>query len=342
MRYVKILAALLAVLLLAGCASAPAESGAGDIKTAELFAMDTYMEIKAYDASDELMEQAEKAIYSLEARLSATKEDSEISLVNANGGGEVSEDTLFILRRALEICGETQGALDISVYPVVRAWGFTTESYRVPEASELESLLKNVDYEKIAISEDTVTLSEGMEIDLGSVAKGYTVDMLRALFTDAGVDNALFNLGGNVLALGQKPDGSTWRVGIQHPEGQGIIGVAELSGKALITSGGYERYFEDGDGNVYWHIMDTETGRPAKSGLISVTVMGEEGLYCDALSTALFVMGAEKAEKFWREQGDFDMALITDDGRLILTPGLNERFTPADACDYEITVIEDA
>ncbi|MBR6258620.1 MAG: FAD:protein FMN transferase, partial [Oscillospiraceae bacterium] len=172
--------------------------------------------------------------------------------------------------------------------------------------------------------------------------KGYTVDMLRGIFAEAGIDNALFNLGGNVLALGQKPDGSCWRVGIQHPEGQGLVGVAELSGKALITSGGYERFFEDEDGNVWWHIMDPATGYPAKSGLISVTVMGEEGLYCDALSTALFIMGEEKAESFWKERGDFDMALITDDGRLILTPGLDEIFTPADDCGYEITVIENA
>ncbi|MBR6259609.1 MAG: FAD:protein FMN transferase, partial [Oscillospiraceae bacterium] len=201
MRHVKILAALIAALLLAGCAAPPADGGDKELNTADFFAMDTYMELKACGASDDLMEKAEEAVCGLESRLSTTRDDSEVSLVNANGGGQVSEDTLFILRRALEICGETEGRLDISVYPVVRAWGFTAESYRVPEASEIESLLKNVDYEKIVLDGNVVGLPKGMEIDLGAVAKGYTVDMLRGIFAEAGIDNALFNLGGNVLAL---------------------------------------------------------------------------------------------------------------------------------------------
>jgi len=342
----KIASLFLLLLLLAGCASGASPAGGvspspAELRGTELFAMDTYMELKGYGASDALLEAAADRIRALEDALSTTREESEISRLNRDGETNVSEETYRILTRSLELCRETGGALDITVYPVVRAWGFTTQEYRVPESGEIAALLETVDYRGIARDDSTraVSLPESAEIDLGAVTKGYVVDVLRSLFEEVGVHDALFNLGGNVLTMGTKPDGSLWHVGIQDPQG-GLLGTVEITDKALITSGGYERYFEDEDGNVYWHIMDPQTGYPADGGLISVTVMGDEGIRCDALSTALFIMGTEGAVAFWRAQGDFDMLLVTSDGRLLLTPDAAAVFTPDEACPYETAVIE--
>ncbi|MBR5381347.1 MAG: FAD:protein FMN transferase [Oscillospiraceae bacterium] len=345
----KILFLLLlgSLLLSAGCSSECSPPGGAspspsELRGTEFFAMDTYMEIKGCGASDELLEAAAARIYALDDALSVTRAESELSRLNREGSSSVPEETYRLLERSLELCRETDGALDITVYPIVRAWGFTTGSYRVPDPDEIASFLKAVDYREVSLtaSTRTVSLPEGAEIDLGAVTKGYAVDALRELFEAAGVGNALFNLGGNVLTMGTKPDGSLWRVGVQDPLGEGLIGSVAITGKALITSGGYERFFEDDDGTVYWHIMDPQTGYPADGGLISVTIMGDEGVRCDALSTALFIMGTEKAEAFWRAHGDFDMILVTSNGDILLTPGAADVFTPDGACPYETAVIE--
>ena len=331
---------LFLIFILAGCAAetdiAPVAGASSKEHSGAIFAMDTYMEIKFY-GDEKLLEGAEDVIYSMEAALSVTDERSEIYAVNRDGGGEVSPETAELITRGLELCERTGGALDISVYPVVRAWGFTTGEYRVPGDSEINELLGCVDYEKIAFDGKTVTLSDGMMIDLGSVAKGAASSRVVEYFRENGVKSALLNLGGNVHCLGSKPDGSDWNVAIQDPEGSGYLGILAVSDRAVITSGGYERYFEE-DGVTYWHIMDPETGAPARSDLISVSIIGESGVTCDALSTALFVMGLDDAADFWRESSDFEAVFITTDGRLLVTEGVSESFTPYGA--YAGTEVE--
>ena len=174
----------------------------------------------------------------------------------------------------------------------------------------------------------TAAIPDGVEIDLGSVAKGFTGDVLTGLLKEYGVESAMLDLGGNIQTVGLKPDGSLWRVGVQDPDGDGILGVVEAAELAVITSGGYERYFEQ-DGVRYWHIIDPDTGAPARSGLASVTVAGESGAVCDALSTALFVMGRESAVAFWRQYRDelrFELVLVDDDGSVTVTAGLEDSF----------------
>ncbi|MCR5826080.1 MAG: FAD:protein FMN transferase [Oscillospiraceae bacterium] len=306
--------------------------------------MDTVMSVRACGADEALLAQAEALVLSLEEELSTTREGSAVYTLDHEGHAELSERAAYLLGRALALCAETDGALDVSVYPVVRAWGFTTAdgSYRVPDAAELDALLQNVDYTRVLLDGTEASVPEGMEIDLGAVTKGYTGDLLTALLRESGVESALLDLGGNVQTVGCKPDGSNWRVGVKDPAGEGLLGALAVADKAVVTSGGYERYFTDDAGTLYWHIMDPRSGCPARNGLISVTVVGDEGLYCDALSTALFVMGTEDAIAFWRAHRDFDMVLVTEDGRLLLTPALAERFTPADALRYETAVIADA
>ena len=328
---------LLATLLLTGCGAAK-EQPSAELNSSELFAMDTYMTLQIYGGED-LLHQGEALILEMEARLSVTDAASEIAVLNRDGRGPVSPDTAALLSAALELCRRTDGALDLSVYPVVRAWGFTTGDYRVPEQEELDALLERVDYTKIRLEDGFVSLTDGMEIDLGSVAKGCASSRVTQLWRENGVTSALLNLGGNVHALGAKPDGSPWRVAIQDPFGNGNVGVLEITDKAVVTSGGYERYFEQ-DGETYWHIIDPATGRPARSGLTSVTVIGEDGLVCDALSTSLFVMGLDKAARLWAESEDFEAVFVTEDGRIHITQGLEGSFSPIEAyAGAEVMVI---
>ena len=310
-----------------------------------VFAMDTVMKITTYGGSDELLDKVRSRIEQLEAMFSTTDENSEIYAVNRDGSAQVSSDTETLTKFALDICDKTNGALDISIYPVVREWGFTTGDFKVPDDSVINDLLTHVDYRKVKLdeNENTITLDKDMKIDLGSVAKGYTGDQLIAMLREAGVQSALLDLGGNIQTLGSKTDGSDWRVAVQDPKDPSsgdYLGVVAISDKAVITSGGYERYFNGPDGKTYWHIMDPSTGRPAENGLISVTIIGDKGVYCDSLSTSLFIMGKDKATDFWRQYKDFDMVLVSDDGEVDITEGIADSFELSNTDDYHLNIVK--
>lgn len=329
----KRLAAFLLVLgLLTGCASKQTST--------TVFAMDTVMKLSVY-GDEAVLDEAEALIHQLEAQVSVTREGSELYSLNHTGSGTVTGHAKELLGRAMALCSRTDGALDISIYPVVRTWGFTTGEYHVPDADTLASLLSHVDYTKIDFDAGSgaVTLPPEMEIDLGSVTKGYLSSCLMELFREKGISSALVNLGGNVQALGTKPDGSHWRVAVQDPKNDSYLGVLSIADQAVITSGGYERYFEE-DGKTYWHILDPATGCPAQKGLISVTIVGTDGTTCDALSTALFVMGLEKAADFWRASDDFEAIFVTDADTVYITEGLQDSFTLSeDHSQMEVQVI---
>ncbi len=297
--------------------------------TRDLFAMDTYFALKAYGpAGEKALDLCEEKVRELEGVFSVTRDDSDVSLINAGEKHLVGEDTFRLIQEALALGRETNGALDITMYPVVRAWGFTTDSCRVPEEQELCELLEQVDYEKVAtdVAGYTVLVPKGAELDLGAVAKGYTGDCLLDILRGQGVTSAMVDLGGNVQVLGSKPDGSAWKVAVRDPfDKEKELGVLEVTDKAVITSGSYERFFEE-NGKRYWHILDPEHGYPADNGLVSVTVVGDKGVRCDGLSTALFVMGKEEAIAFWKQSGDFEMILVTKEGELLVTEGLEAHF----------------
>lgn len=327
MKLRPLTASLLILCLLSSCAPAAAEN------TATFLAMDTVMSVTVYGPDgDAALEAVEEEIKALEGLLSVTDKGSEIYAANHSGGKPVtlSPETAELLSTALGLCAETVGALDVTIYPVVRAWGFTTGEYRVPEEAELARLLERVDYTRVALEGNSLTVPEGMELDLGAVGKGYAADRVEALLRELGVDCAKLELGGNIHLIGAKPDGSPWRVAVRDPSGEGYMGVLETDGGAVVTSGGYERYFVQDD-ITYWHIIDPKTGHPAESGLVSVTVAARSGVLADALSTALFVMGREKAEDFWRARRDFEFILIGEDGSVTVTPGLADRFTLSEA-----------
>ena len=330
-------ALLSAAFLLTGCSGAPAQ----EPETATFFAMDTAMDFTVYgDAA--LLDEAETLIGSLEEQVSVTDEHSDIYAIDHTGSGSLSGNAAELMEQALELCRRTGGALDISVYPIVRAWGFTTGSYQVPDEETIQSLLPLVDYTQIQYDAATgvVTLPEGMEIDLGSVAKGYAGQLAAQMLRNSGVESALLNLGGNVQTVGAKPDGSPWQIGIKDPQGEDAMMVLSVEDQAVVTSGGYERYFEQ-DGQTYWHIMDPSTGHPADSGLLSVTIVGKQGIICDGLSTSLFVMGLEKAADLWAQSGDFEAVFVTASGEVYITEGLQDRFALTEQyADTPVSVIE--
>ena len=326
---------LLCSLALTACQGAQNTGGNSQEESRkEFFAMDTYMTFTAYgDNAGEALEKAEKEIHTLESEWSVTDENSEIYAVNHSNGNVVtlSEDTAGVVSFALEMAKETDGALEPTIYPVLTAWGFTTDENRIPGNEEIQSLLSRVGYEKVELNGQKIHLPEGMELDLGAVGKGYAGDLTAEIVKESGVTSALLNIGGNVQTVGSRPDGNDWRLAIRSPYGDGEVGVLEVSDCAVVTSGNYERYFTGEDGKRYGHIIDPKTGYPVDNGLASVTIVTEEGKTGDALSTSMFVKGLEGAQEYWNSHEGFDMILMTEDGEIYLTEGIENNFTLTDS-----------
>lgn len=295
----------------------------------QFFAMDTYMTLKAYGAgAEEGIEKAEKEIRRLEAILSVTEKSSEVYDINEQGGGILSQDTQRLLNRSLELYQETDGLFDVTIYPLMELWGFSTKKYHVPSEAELQEILPLVDGAKIFVSENRIKLSAGQRLDFGGIGKGYAADQVMKILKEEGVENALISLGGNIGTLGVNEKKEPWVIGIRDPNGTGeeMIGSVRVSGKFVVTSGGYERYFEE-DGKTYIHILDPKTGYPAEQGLISATIVSEDGTLADALSTAVYLMGLEKASAYWKEHREvFDMILVAEDGKVYVTQGIADDF----------------
>ena len=332
------------LLLCAGCGASPFTDNSDALVSAkkDFFAMDTYMSLTAYgERAEEALSLAENATNELERLISTTDENSEVYKANSGGAAiALSTQTADIISAALVLCERTNGVLDITLYPVVAEWGFTRDVYHVPDGNKLDALLQNVDYRKVSIEDNKLCLPTGFMIDLGAIAKGYIADTVTDIMTEHGVFSAILDFGGDIRVIGSKPDGSPWRIAIQNPlQSNQFLGVLGVRDRAVVTSGGYERFFEQ-DGEAYWHIIDGATGAPAKSGLISVTVVGETGTLCDGLSTALFVMGAEKALEHQSIHGDFEMVLVTDQNEVIVTAGLKNGFTLTDTKNYRLVAAE--
>ena len=353
------------LLLLTGCGGPAADPGETEPVTRQIFAMDTLMQFSLYgDGAGEAVQAAADTVERLDAALSRLDPDSQVSRLNSRAGErtEVSGMLGGLVAFSREYTERTEGCFDITVAPVMDAWGFTTEEPRVPDAAELEALLPLVDSGRITLESgedgNFLTLAPGQAIDLGGIAKGYATDCLAEIFAQRDAERGWVSLGGNVLVWGTRPDGEPWRVGVQdprQPDQAQNVGEIRLEDAFAVTSGGYQRYFE-ADGTVYHHVVDPATGRPADSGLLSVTVIapaeptgaldGEglaapgNGAMCDALSTALFVMGEERAVDFWRESGRaFDLVLVTEDGRVVTTAGIAESFTPQAGSAYSYETV---
>ena len=304
----------------------------------DILAMDTYMTLTAYgDCGPKSVDIAVRKIEELDAMLSTGSDTSDISVLNSKGHAALSIETIDILKTAICINKDTGGAFNPLIYPLMKCWGFDTGNYRIPLQTELDECMRHMDTGMINIDEvagEVKFADSKMQLDLGGIAKGYTSNRIIQIYKENGVTSGIVSLGGNVQTLGTKPDGSPWKVAIRRPDGSGEYeGVLSVNDTAVVTSGGYERYFEQ-NGNTYHHIIDPATGKPAQSGLSSVTIVNDDGMLADALSTAVYIMGYEKAVKFWREyEQPFEMILITNDGSQYVTEGLVSLYQSDTDCE---------
>lgn len=323
---------LLGILFLVACSSENGNVSKDNVNSDHVaekivFAMDTVMTLRAYGPNAEkALADAENEIQTLDQRLRRGSANSEIYAVNTAGSAEVSEDTAELISTALDISESTGGAFDISIAPVMDLWGFYTGEFYVPSEAELSASLAAVDYRNVNVNGKTVSTTNGARIDLGGIAKGYLSSQIIDIMKKNGVSSCIVSLGGNIQTLGTKPDGSSWKVGVQDPDDEnGYIGVLSISDMAAVTSGGYQRFFEQ-DGTVYHHIIDPSGGLPAQSGLKSVTIVSADGTLADGLSTALYVMGLDKGIEYWRSHDGFDAVFVTDDNEILITKGLADMF----------------
>lgn len=324
---------LLFAVILCSCAKAEPQS-------ASFQSMDTLMTMKVYGGDSDLCDRLQQRITGLDAQLDATDENSEINQLNQKGTAKVSDDTADILERSLRLSGELGQAFDVTVYPAVQAWGFTSGDYRIPTDEELKKLAAKIDDTAIKSDHNTFTLPDGAMLDLGAVAKGYAADQCETILKEGHATAAVLNLGGTVKLYGKKPDGKRFSVGVADPDNPaGYFGYLSCDGGVVATSGGYERYFEQG-GKRYIHILDPTTAKPVENGVSSVTIFCDDGTAADALSTALFVMGLDKATAYYRAHRDFDFIILTDDDNLYITEGVYDAFTLCDGYDFHLKKVD--
>jgi len=285
------------------------------------------MQLTVYGKNAEAaLDRCESEIRSQEARFSVTLPNSGVSKINSANGEPVSVDreTIALLKKACSISEQVDGAFDITIHPLVTLWGFHEGEQHVPSQAQISASLARVDYKKAEFRDQTVTLPADMQIDLGGIAKGYCGEQLRSILQENGITSALLTLGGNVEAIGTKPDGSAWRIAIRDPhDEQQVLGIIEVTDRAVVTAGSYQRYFEQ-DGIRYHHILDPKTGYPADSGLCSVTVVSKSGTLADALSTAFFVLGTEPSLALLDtpEFSECEAIFVKNDGSYVCTAGI--------------------
>lgn len=331
--------ALAAALILTGCARRE------QALSRTVYAMDTVMTLGVYGADEAALDAAERELLRLDALLDRHDESSAVSAFNASPADEPSAldgELLALLQKAMRLTAATDGAFDVTVAPLLDAWGFGGEAYRVPSQDELDALLPLVgSADGLTLTDTSAAHANGVRIDLGGVAKGYAGQRVREILRENGVTSASIDLGGDVCLLGTKTDGSAWRVAVRDPQNSdGFLGVLSLEDCFVVTSGAYERGFEE-NGVRYHHIIDPATGYPAESGLLSVSVVCADGAQADALSTAVFVMGAQRALSLWQNAealglAPFELLLVLNDGTVQLTGGLYDRFTPEEGVSYAL------
>ncbi len=338
----KIIAVLLAALsglfLLGGCAAeiqkAEATEPAAGTLAAELpkqtrvgFYLDTVITLTAYTDHPELLEKALETCGTYDQLLSRTVEGSDVWQINHAEGRTVtvSPETAEILRTAVQISELSGGVFDVTIAPASTLWDFTSGEQKIPAENALASAAEKIDWRKLRVDGNDVTLPAGMMIDLGGIAKGYIADAVKDKLEKEGIRNAVLSFGGNIVTIGMKPDGSPWRVGIQdidEPTGKTML-VSLNYGGSTVTSGIYERGFTV-DGVTYHHILSSETGWPVQNELASVTIFSDSSMTGDALSTAVFALGTEKGARMVESLEGIEALFIARDRTVSGTSGIRK------------------
>ncbi len=285
----------------------------------EFFAMDAYMTLSAY-CDEKLLSCAEEKIKALDAKFSITGAMGEVFLLNQNGVlSAPSAELTEILNCAKILYERTGGAYDITSYPLKRLWQSCESQGRKPTDAEISASLAVVGMNKLSFNAEAVSLTAGGSIDLGSIVKGYAGREAVKIFKNGGASGGVLDLGGNIATFGKKPDGQKYKIGITDPnDPENICGYVTVGESNVVTSGGYNRYMTVG-GEKFNHIIDARTGMPCNNGVASVTVICEDGMWADALSTALFLLGEQGALDYYKLYGGFEAVMIMEDGRVITT-----------------------
>ncbi len=312
-----ITAVLIMVVTLNGCTVPPKSESL--TMTGTYF--DTVVQIEVWGADQEIMEHCRQMCEDYEQMLSATIETSEISRINNAGGEpvEVSDETAGLIEEGIKYGDISDGRFDITIAPATDLWNFTDNEEKIlPDPDELAEAVTHIDYHCIKVEGNTVTLTDPeTRIDLGGIAKGYIADRLKEYLKDEGIEHALIDLGGNMLTLGRRYDGNDFRIGIQKPfaDTGTAMAVVSVNDKSVVTSGDYERYFEK-DGVIYHHILDPDTGYPVQNDLDQVTIISDQSVDGDALSTTCFAMGLEDGLELIRSLDSIEAVFVTKDGEM--------------------------
>jgi thiamine biosynthesis lipoprotein len=234
---------------------------------------------------------------------------------------------LDVLEKALYYSDLTDGALDCTIGDLIDLWGIGTEYAHVPDNTEIQNILRQNSYTMVVLDTDIPTVrftQPEVTLHFGAIAKGYIADEMKSVLENYGIESGCLSLGGNVLTIGAKPSGKPWTVGITDPlSPENITATLQVTDLSVVTSGNYERYFYE-DGVRYHHILDPDTGYPAENGLISATIIGSSSVDCDALSTAVYVLGSEKGMALIESLEDVEAVLITDDGTVLTSSGIEK------------------
>ncbi len=296
--------------------------------TKSSFMLNTFVTVTLYDKDDiEVLNGVLELCKSYENVFSRTIEDSEIYKLNHRAKGDqtmtLSKDTADLLQAGLHYSERSGGAFDITIEPLSSLWDFTAETPVIPPENQIEEAVKKVNYKNIKVTGDQVTfLSPDTSIDLGAIAKGYIADRMKDYLLENGVNSAVINLGGNVLCVGTKPDGTPFRIGLQKPYADRNETIAQLSvdGKSVVSSGVYERHFVK-DGVNYHHILSPKDGYPYENGLVSVTIISDLSVDGDGLSTTCFALGLTDGLELLNSTDGVYGIFITDDYEIHYSDG---------------------
>jgi len=317
--------------------------------------LNTAVQITIYDSQDKaLLDDCLALCDKYELVFSRTNEKSELYKLNhrkdtsdkdPNADGQttpypvsgtadtwhISEDLAALLSEGLDITRESDGAFDIAIAPLTSLWDFTAEDPKVPDDAAIQKALPLCSSDGVTIDGQDITLpSDDIQFDVGAIAKGYIADRLKDFLVKKGVNSAIINLGGNVLCIGSKPNGTPFKIGIQKPfaDRNETEAVMDITGKSVVSSGIYERCFKQG-GKLYHHILNPQTGYPYDNGLISVTIISDQSVDGDALSTTCFALGLEDGLKFAEKKG-VQAVFITEDYELHYTDGFQDEINVTD------------
>lgn len=290
--------------------------------------------VTVYDnVSRDALEKAFARIQEIDDKMTVNNSNSEIMSVNSKAGSDfvkVSPDTFFVVKTANEYSKLSQGKFDVTIGPIVKLWNIGTDKAKVPSTKEIENVLPLVDYKNMVLNEkeNSIMLKDkNMSLDLGAIAKGYAGDEVKRILQENGVEHAIINLGGNILTVGNKNDGSNWKLGVQNPfDSRGeYMGTLEESNKSIVTSGIYERFLES-NGKKYHHILSPENGYPIENGLVSVSIITDKSIDADALSTTTFALGLNEGLKFIQSLPNTEAIFVTQNKDVYITSGLKDNF----------------